>query len=154
MENFVRQLNDFIQSTELGSTSEFWIQYTIHVNLYLKLIKAVKINNFYLYRYCLIQTCNLFYVYNGQNHAKYLTFFSIYMLNVDENHEGAEEPLKSKAFSVTKPFIPGNRFATDKTIEETFMKHAKSKGSGISVGISGIGNNPEAYQQWARTMHQ
>ena len=76
------------------------------------------------------------------------------MLNVDENHEGAEELLKSKAFSVTKPFIPGNIFTTDKTIEETFMKHAKSKGSGMSVGISGIDNNPEAYQQWARTMYQ
>ena len=34
------------------------------------------------------------------------------------------------------------------------MKHAKSKGSGMSVGISVIDNNPEAYQQWARTMHQ
>ena len=34
------------------------------------------------------------------------------------------------------------------------MKHAKSRGSGMGEGISGISNNSEAYQRWARTMHQ
>ena len=34
------------------------------------------------------------------------------------------------------------------------MKHAKSRGVGMGVGISGISNNPEAYQRWARTIHQ
>ena len=34
------------------------------------------------------------------------------------------------------------------------MKHAKSRDGDMGVGISGISNNPEAYQQWARTMHQ
>ena len=42
VENFVWKFNDFIQSTELGKTAEFWIQYTNHVNLCLTLIKAVK----------------------------------------------------------------------------------------------------------------
>ena len=154
MEDFVRQFIDFIQVTELGKTAEFWIQYTNHVNLCLTLIKAVKTNNFYLHLYCLIQMCDLSFAYNGQNYAKYLTFFSVYMLNVDENHPGAEELLKRGAFTVARSFIPENRCAVDKTIEETFMKHAKSRGSGMGVGISGVSNNPEAYQRWARTMHQ
>ena len=34
------------------------------------------------------------------------------------------------------------------------MKHAKSRGGGKCVGVSGISNNQEVYQQWARTMHQ
>ena len=148
MEDLVRQFSDFIQSTELGKTAEFWIQYTNHVNLCLTLIKAVKTNN-YLYRYCLIQMCDLFFAYNGQNYARHLTFFSVYMLNA-----GAEELLKRGALSVARSFIPGNRCAVDKKIEETFMKHAKSRGVGMGVGISGISNNPEAYQRWARTIHQ
>ena len=85
--------------------------------------------------------CDLFFAYNGQNYARYLTFFSVYMLNVDENHPGAEELLKRGAFSVPWPFIPGNRCAVDKSIEETFMKHAKSRGGGTGVGISDMGKN-------------
>ena len=148
----MQHLNDFIQPIELGKTAEFWIQYTNHVNLCLTLIKAVKTNNFYLHRYCLIQMCDLFFAYNGQNYARYLIFLSVYMLNADENHPGVEELLKRGAFSVASLVIPGNRCAVDKTIEETFMKHAKSRGGGM--GISGISNNPEAYQQWAKTMDQ
>ena len=49
-------------------------------------------------------------------------FFSMYMLNVDENPLGTEELLKSEAFSVARSFIPINMCAIDKTIEETFEK--------------------------------
>ena len=98
--------------------------------------------------------CDLFFAYNGKNYARYLTFLSVYMLNVDENHPGVEELLKRGAFSVASLFIPGNRCVLDKTTEETFMKHAKSRGGGMGVSISGISNNLEAYQQWVKTMHQ
>ena len=47
MEDFVRQFIDFIQSTELSNTAEFWIQYTNYINICVKLIKAVKTNNFF-----------------------------------------------------------------------------------------------------------
>ena len=96
LEDFLRQFNDFIQSTGLGNTAELCMQYTNHVNLCLTLIKAVKTN---LYRYCLIQMCDLFFAYSGQNYARYPTIFSIYMLYVDENHPTAEELLKRGAFS-------------------------------------------------------
>ena len=61
VEDFVRQFSDFIQSTELGKTAEIWIQYTNHLSLCLTLIKAVKTNNFYLYRHCLIQMWDLLF---------------------------------------------------------------------------------------------
>ena len=49
-------------------------------------------------------------------------FFSMYMLNVDENPLGTEELLRRGAFSVARSFIPRNMCAIDKTIEETFEK--------------------------------
>ena len=61
VEDFVWQFSDFIQSTELGKTAEIWIQYTNHLSLCLTLIKAVKTNNFYLYRHCLIQMWDLLF---------------------------------------------------------------------------------------------
>ena len=44
----------------------------------------------------------------------------------------------------------------DKTIEETFMRHAKSQAGpgGRGAGISGLLNNYEAYRRWARTAHE
>ena len=137
MEDFVWQFNYFIQSTELGKTVEFWTQYTNHVNFCLTLIKAVKTNNFYV---SILLHPNV--------------WCSVYKLNVDENHPGAEVILKRGAFSVSRSFIPEDGCAVHKTIEETFMKHAKSRGGGKGVGVSGISNNREVYQQWARTMHQ
>ena len=38
------------------------------------------------------------------------------MLHVDENHPGAEELLKRRAFNVARSFIPRNTCAVDKKI--------------------------------------
>ena len=119
VEDFVQHLNDFIQSTELGNTAEFWMQYTNHVSLCLTLIKALKTSNFYLYQYCLIQICDLF----GHAVANIvqdddLTFFSTDTLDVNKNYPGAEKHLKRGALSVARSFIPENRYAADKTIEK------------------------------------
>ena len=60
--------------------------------------------------------------------------------------------LKRGAFSVARSFIPGNTSAIDKTIDETFMKHATPRGGGgTGAGLSGILKNQEAFQRWTRT---
>ena len=48
LEDFVRQFNNFSQSTELGNTAEFWIWYINHVNLPIT-YKSCQENNFYMY---------------------------------------------------------------------------------------------------------
>ena len=64
--------------------------------------------------------------------------------------------IKLGVISVARSFIPGNRCAVDKTMEETFMKHAKSRGGsgGSAAGISGICQNYSAYQRWTLTTHE
>ena len=60
--------------------------------------------------------------------------------------------LERGAFSVARSFIPGNNSAIDKTIEETFMKHATPRGGGgTGAGLSGILKIHEAFQRWTRT---
>ena len=58
--------------------------------------------------------------------------------------------------SVSRSFIPGNRCAVDKTMEETFMKHAKSHSGtgGSGAGITGIAGNYNSYQRCVRTLHE
>ena len=76
----------------------------------------------------------------------------MFLCNVETSHPGATDLLKRGAISVSRSFIPGNCSDVDKTMEETFMRHAKSHGSG-GCGISGILTNQEAYQRWVRTTH-
>uniref|UniRef100_UPI00358FA880 E3 ubiquitin-protein ligase Midline-1-like n=1 Tax=Myxine glutinosa TaxID=7769 RepID=UPI00358FA880 len=78
----------------------------------------------------------LFFSFGGQNYARYLSYFSIFLANVDSSHLGALTLIRRGAISVARSFIPGNRCAVDKTMEETFMRHAKSHG-GAGAGISG-----------------
>ena len=99
---------------------------------------------------------DIFFCFDGQNYARYLTYFSVFVANLDETHPGASELLKRGAISVARSFIPRNICALDKTVEETFMKHAKSRSGagGSGTGISGIAGNYDAYQRWVRTIHE
>ena len=75
-----------------------------------------------------MQMPDLFFSFGGQNYSRYLTFFSVFIANLDFTHPGAVEELKLGVISVARSFIAGNRYNVEKTMEETFMRNAKSKG--------------------------
>ena len=145
-----------VRHGQLGKTAQFWISYMDHVSLVLTLRRAVKTNDFELYSHCLSSMPDLFFSFGGQNYARYLTYYSLFLSNLESTHPGAISGIKLGAFSVARSYVPGNRCAVDKTMEETFMKVAKSRGgSGSSVaGISGICQNYSAYQRWIKSMPQ
>ena len=67
----------------------------------------------------------LFFSFGGHNYAHYLTFFfSVFLANIESCHPDTTEMLERGAFSAARSFIPGKRSAVDKTIKETFVKHA------------------------------
>lgn len=139
-----------------GKTAKFWVSYMNHIWLILHLLKAVKTNDYYLYGACLHQMTDLFFSYDGHNYARYLTYFSFFLANIEQTHPGATELLKQGAVSVARSFVPGNRCYVNKTSEETFMKHAKSHAGdgGRGAGVSSILTNYGAYRRWARTAHE
>ena len=136
----------------LGMTAQLWLSYMDLVQLLLALIYAVKNNDFTVYAYCIHAMNPLFFSFNGQNYARYLSYFSMMLCNIETSHPGATDLLKQGAISVARSFIPGNRADVDKTMEETFMRHAKSRGSS-GAGMTGLLTNQEAYQRWVRTTH-
>ena len=66
-----------------------------------------------------------------------------FLANVEVSHPGAKELLMLGAISVARSFTPVNRVAVDKTMEETFMRHAKSRTGGI--GLTRLLTNYSAY---------
>ena len=99
---------------------------------------------------------DLFFSFDGQNYAMYLTFFSVFLTNIEETHPGATDLLKMGAISVARSFEPGSQCPVDKTLEEIFMRHAKSRADPGSrgAGVYGLLQNYEAYRRLARTAHE
>ena len=149
------QFRDEVGEGRLGVIAQLWMSYMDHIWLVLALIHAVKHNDFLLYAHCLHHMSDLFFSFRGQNYARYLTYFSMFITNIETSHPGATELLKRGAMSVARSFIPGNRCAVDKTMEETFVRHAKSRGGagGTGAGVTGVLTNQDAYQRWVRTTH-
>ena len=140
--------HDEVRQGEHGKTPQLWISYMDHIWLVLSLLEAVKQNDFFLYDHTLQLLADLFFSFGGQNYARYLTYFSTFMANIEITHPGSTELIKLGAMSVARSFIPGNRCTVDKTMEETFMQHAKSHS-----GTSGLLTNYSAYQRWVRSTH-
>jgi hypothetical protein len=52
----------------------------------------------------------------------------VFLTNLELSHPGATDLLAKGAIAVARSLIPGALSAVDKTMEETFMKFAKSAG--------------------------
>ena len=130
------------------------VQESYFVGLFL--LYAVKINDYYLYGACLSKMVDLFFSFDSQNYARYLCYFSLFLVNIVITHAGATELLELDAKCVATSFILANRCVVGKTIEEIFLQHAKSQAGPGRRGprISGLLNNYEAYRRWARTAHE
>ena len=142
------QFRDEVGECRLGVTAQLWMSYMDHIWLMLALIHAVK-HKFLLYAHCLHHMSDLFFSCGGQNYARYLTYFSMFITNIETSHPGATELLKRGAKSIARSFFPGNRCAVDKTMEKTLMRHAKSRGGagGTGAGVTGDLTKQDAYQR-------
>ena len=145
---------DEVRNGKHGKTSQFWLQYMDQVWLTLKLHEAVKRNDFMLYEECIRLLPNLFFSFDGQNYARYLTMLSAQISNLDNTHQGSRQLLNQGAFSVARSMLPACRTDVDKTMEETLMRQSKSHGGASGAGISGITRNNAAYQRWVLTTHE
>ena len=117
-----------------------------HFHLVLMLIYAVKINDRKLFHKCNSEMSVLFFAYDGHNYSRYLTWFDVFLTNIELTHPRALELIDNGALGVARSLIPGSLSAVDKTMEETFMKFAKGSG-----GLLGIFEKYGAYQRWCRT---
>ena len=110
------------------------------------LIHAVKTHNRPLLHKCNGEMANLFFAFNGQNYARYLSWFEMSLTNIELTHPGSTKLLDNGVLGAARSLIPGALNPIDKTMEESFMKSAKGSG-----GLSGIFQQPGAYQRWCIT---
>ena len=119
---------DKVRKGHLGKTATFWLSFLDHARRVFLLICACKTNNLPLFQKCMSDMADLFFSFGGHNYARFLSWFDVYLTNIEASHPGATKLLEKGAISVARSFIPGNLCMCDKTMEETFMKFSKSRG--------------------------
>ena len=136
-----------VRNGHLGKTAQFWMSFMDGAKLVFMMIYAVKIHDRKLFHKCNGDMANLFFAFNGQNYSRYLSWFEMFMTNIELTHPGAIDLIDKGVLGVARSMIPGALSAVDKTMEETYMKFAKGSG-----GLSGIFNEYGTHQRWCRTM--
>lgn len=97
--SLIHDYNEFIESDrDMGKTAKLWFSYTDHVWLILNMIIS-KYKDYSLYCHTLFRMADLFFSFDGQNYARYLTSFAVFLANIDESHPGARALLEEGASS-------------------------------------------------------
>ena len=152
-EEFMAKIDGYInfrkavRQGNYGKTSLLWLAYMDHVWLMLGLIHSVKTNNFVEYTHSLYLMPDLFFSFGRYNYARYLTFFAVFLANIECSHPGATEMLERGAFSVARSFTPGNRSAVDSKCQ------VKRRWWNCCRTVRNF-KGQEAYQRWTRTMSE
>ncbi|KAF3859040.1 hypothetical protein F7725_021439, partial [Dissostichus mawsoni] len=133
------QYQDKVRRGHLGKTGMFWLSMMDHARLVFMMDFAVKTNNLS----CSITATEPWQISSLRMMA---TTTPGLLTNIDLSHPGALDYIKLGAIAVARSLIPGALAAVDKTMEETFMRFAKTSG-----GLLGFFNNCGAYQKWCRT---
>ena len=99
--SLVKYYNKFKESVRQGGsgkTAKLWISYMDHVWLILNVTQAVKYNDYSLYCHTLYKMADIFFSFDGQNYARYLTFFAVFLANIEQTHPGARTLLEKGCF--------------------------------------------------------
>ena len=140
------QFKQKIREGLLGKTAMFWMSFLDQATILFLMMWAIKHNDRPLYHKCNAEMANLFFAFDGHNYSRYLAWFDLYLTNLELTHPGAMELIDAGAISVARSRISGTREATDRVMEETFMRSSHGKG-----GYFGIYQNPAADLKWNRT---
>ena len=123
--NEFSEFQERVRAGDIGKTAILWMEFLDDARRVFFLIYAVKINNFTLFQKCMADMAPLFFSMGGQNYSRFLTWFDLYLKNIDVTHPGATKLLEGGAISVARSLISGNLSMVDKTIEETLMRFTK-----------------------------
>ena len=84
-----------------------------------RLLRATKRNDLELYISALRELCPMFFSYDHQNYARFLTLYYLQMLNLEVNYPGAQTCFVKNGFSIAGSSYPSTRKPVDQTIEQT-----------------------------------
>ena len=125
-----------------GKTAQYWLQYVDMVDTLHWLHYAIQTNNFEERTYCWRKMLPIFFFFDKTHYARYGTYYTKQLENLEITHPGAKEELQKFGISVCRNNY-GIGQAIDLAGEQTYMKSSKTIG-----GITHFQTKKSALLKW------
>lgn len=130
-----------------GYTAKFALMYVSFIEWFQLFEHSIRTSDIDLYIYSAFKMCSLFFTFNHQNYARWLSRNLDDLMNIETTHPGLKEEFSSGALSIRRTKKNFCRSAVDLTLEQTINANAANK----LTGISAFTNSLDARQKWSET---
>ena len=87
---------------KMGKTVQFWMTYAKILWLIQLMHCAIKINDTALYSFALIEATNIFFLTNHYNYARWVTFYSLDLANLETSQTNLQKFFTEGSFSINR----------------------------------------------------
>lgn len=150
LEGLLRSYDSYKQDTlngKHGQTAQFVAMYVWFIELFQLFEFAIRSSDLKLYIYVGYKMCALFFTFNHQNYARWLTRNLDDLKNIEDTNHALLEEFENGALSIRRTTKDFCRSAVDLTLEQTINANAAYK----LTGISAFTNSIYARQRWSET---
>lgn len=130
-----------------GKTATFVMIYVWLIELYQLHERAIRTSDLNLYIYAGYEMCALFFTFNHQNYARWLSKNLDDLMNIEQTHPNLSQEFHTGALSIRRTNKNFCRSAIDLTLEQTINANAANK----LTGISSFTNSINARKRWSET---
>lgn len=130
-----------------GCTPKFILLYVWFVELYQLFERAIRTSDLNMYIFAAYYMCSLFFTFNHQNYARWLTRNLDDLMNIEKTHPGLLIEFQNGALSIRRTANNFCRSAIDLTLEQTINANLANR----LTGISAFTNSLHARQRWCET---
>ncbi|XP_055307994.1 uncharacterized protein LOC129572103 [Sitodiplosis mosellana] len=150
LDDLMNRYNSYTEDTlagKHGKTAQFVSLYVWFIELYQMFERAIRSSDLNMYIYAAYRICPLFFTFNHQNYARWLTRNLNDLMNVGKTHPGLWEEFENGALSIRRTSKQFCRTPIDLTLEQTINADAANK----LTGITAFTNSLCARKRWSET---
>lgn len=114
-----------------GKTPQYYMMFVRFVKYSMMLNASVRTGDLELLKLSLSKVVSLFFIFNQQNYARYLTKYLDNLVNVDKTHPGLRMQMEQGTFGIKRTSKSYSRQPVDLTLEQTINADAANKLTGI-----------------------
>lgn len=150
LKGFLQQYEEYTKETlngKHGLTAQYVSMYVWFIEMYQLYEFSIRTSDLDLYIYAAYRMCALFFTFNHQNYARWLTKNLDSLMNIKNTHPGLLTEFQNGALSIRRTEQNFCRSAVDLTLEQTINANAANK----LTGITAFTNSIHARQRWSET---
>lgn len=150
LEDVLKKYKMFFDQTmngDFGKTAQYICLYVHYVDLINLYERAIRTSDLELFKYCSHEMNAIFFTFNHQNYARWLSRCNDDLQNIDSTHPGLDEFFRNGGLSIRRTNKNFSRSPIDLTLEQTINANSANRSEGITSHTNSINGR----QRWAET---